>query len=373
MLRSIVPKASPRGDRRHLGPLLFATGLVAATCAPSGDAPVETGATAVSIAAERRATIGCSGCTYSESLAPRDIELRGRELRLLDGFAPFLRIFNLDGGPERELVTEGEGPGEATAPWRVYSLPGETTLVHNSLPPALIPVEMSGGTERARVDLEMRVPENSDLLPSASALWLLTSLPFMPGDAGAPRLGLVDLATGKETPVLSAAELPSMPGDPEAPRGEFTCFPIAATADGNVLVGDAWSYDLLEFSPDGTLLRSFGRRLPRPARPAPSEASLVSLDIADGTEQEIPHFDRRALDRDTVRNEYWVRTWRGRVATETIFDRFSASGDWLGEVIVPLPMERDGDGAFDVENGLLAAVHPTEEGEIVVIWNVVEQ
>lgn len=371
------PAPSRSGLRSGRASIVGIAALLALSCGPGTPPdPVEDAAPSAPEAtiAERLATLGCMECAHSEGLAPKDVQLAGEELRVLDGFEPFLRTFDLDGNLLWQAVTEGEGPGEMTMPVRMYDLGDGRIALHNGVPPFLLLVTGETGEQLAKVELPMRVFENADLNPATGQLYLLNALPFVPGPDGAPRVDLINLASGEEARVLEVGALPAIPSTAEQ-AGPKARFAIAATANGNLLVGHPWEYEIRAHAPDGSLVGTFGRELARPAAPERIEGEpgdLIDRGIYDGDDTELPHFDRFALDRDTVRDELWVRTLRGDLAAEALFDRFSAAGEYLGEVVVPMPMQRDTEHAFDVEDGRLAAVHPTGEGEVVVLWRVVE-
>lgn len=267
---------------------------------------------------------------------------------------------NRNGELLRAFATDGEGPGEFNLPFWMGFSEHLGLIVLNGIPPSISVLNPVDGKLIEKHRAPLRVPMNVAFDSDSAAFYLLS---FMFGQHA--RLDRLEFSTYDTVPILSEGpDFPTLiPGTEETPRETRERVPIAASPRGGVFVGHSWNYRVREYDANGKLVNEFGRTLGRP-RDAPVEGMRL---------KSTAHFDDFGLNWDPEAGRLWVRTYRGSLYEETIFDVFDGAGKFIGSVTVPVTTTRDFQG-FDVEGNMLVTWNEDESGMGQVrFWMLQEQ
>ena len=328
--------------------------------------------------------IGCTDCGDARQITPTAVALLddGR-VAVLDSWEPFVRIFDAAGNPTTTFGKLGQGPGEiGMSVGMARPIPGTWILPYD------------GGV--AVIDLDTKL-ETFDATGSFVAQHLLV-LPIVPvdqafDDATATyfRAGFDAAAEGRGPAIsrcrfrgVDSVACERLPGfesflseaaDPRPPNVLFRTVAIGATPAGGLVVADRATYRMWVIDARGEVIVETGRDIPR----------LAKTDEEIQLERERWYGPADALDIDPLRDHIepgglgvdgagriWVLTQRW-TETESVFDVFDESGEYLGEVAVAAPI-RQGQwtvAPFFLRDNRFAAVVPQADGsERVRLWEL---
>lgn len=302
-------------------------------------------------------TLGCVACdgpeTFGVVLAV-SVGIDGA-LAVADRDPPHVRLFEADGALRTTFGRSGEGPGE-------FGVPGGVALLESG---RLVVADfrwMHVGV----FDQDGSVLRTYDVESTTSVL------------AGDPTGRWVSWQVADWTTMSAGVSLLSPDGAMNVPlastvdrivddEGEATALGLFATApgpDGRVALGAPPVYRILVLRPDGSTLHEIRRDIPRTARtdeeieareealrrgPAGARAGNPEGAARPEVDPLRPHFQVDGLAYDTG-SRLWVRTPRGGPG-RTVFDLFSAEGEYVGEL--PLEVELE---TFTIGGDVLAGV-----------------
>lgn len=327
---------------------------------------------------EPTARFGCLDCTGPHSfVSPQDIavDADGR-IFVLDTDAPMVRVFDSSGRTLLAFGRTGRGPRE-------FQLPIHVGL-HADGSFHVLDARLYRLTrfDRAGTELSTRTLAGFPLAATYSAeddvLFLATT------DFRAPTATISALDSRSEARTLLRLE-------PEFPRARdgspSLFFDLVAAPHGGFTIGaGAFDYRVRHYDAAGGRTGETVREVPR-SRRSQTEISrererrernrerVARMRTAEGGrsaarpgEPPIPeeknHFDSRALGYDAKRR-LWVHTQRGGIS-ETIFDVFTPAGGYVGEVRLPVQVQR-----FALGPGVLAAIVINDDDVTeVVVWRV---
>lgn len=261
---------------------------------------------------------------------------------VLDGEAPFVRVFTPAGDVLAAFAREGSGPGELRTPTAAAAVGPDILEVLDMRLLRLTRFTMAGTVIETRTLPRDAFPLDARRVPGA---WLVLTTDFR-----APSPAVRRLEDGSTT----AERVLAPPSDfPRDRHGELTiAASFAAAPDGSFALGEgAFAYRIRRHSPDGSLREVIERDILRPRRNADEMRReedrrarmadrMRAMRAAEGggpgslppVPEERNHFDIDALRYDRA-GRLWVRTTRGG-DDRTIFDVFDSAGRPLGEVAV---------------------------------------
>ena len=335
---------------------------------------------------EEIATFGCDDCGGTEQIQAYFVALSptGRVL-MVDGYEPFIRIFEPGGVPVASFGVKGEGPegvgwsaGRYWPPQALFPGPDGTVLVHDGMPSRIKRFSAAGELE-ANASMPQRVISGHAFDVDRQRLWTVS---YSPLDGMAPRIDRYDDLTGPVTePDLVLRNQEIFPLNREE-DGRSAYPAIAATTEGGFVIGHSRLYLIRVFDENGVQVGEFGREIPRPQRSdgemarVEGQSEQMAARFGRATlepERELLHFtpDSFAYDRS---GRLWVRTQRGRAegSGRTIFDVFDAEGVFLQEVDVGVAI----DGPFNdfaIDAGLLVGIVEDElDNTTIKVWRIIE-
>lgn len=323
----------------------------------------------------RVGAIGCELCEGPEAFGSvlGLALLSDGGVAVVDRDEPMVRLFGPDGAVLRAFGRSGRGPGELGTPSGIAATDDGMLLVADLRRPAITRYTLEG-EEAGSFRVSSMV---SGLTGSPDGLWVayeLVDWSAMATGVHLLRPGLVEAGTPLPT---TAGVIHDGEGRPAL------LISSAAGPDGRVAVGHGADYLIKVFTPEGALVHEIRREVDPVAR-TPEELDALAARLrrgpgvpADNPEGSAqlrkpdpfhPHFAARALAYDDAAR-LWVRTPRGGPAA-TVFDLFSPTGSYLGEVRAELPI-----GQFAVSGGRLAGVvaDPDTGIQRVVLWRVEEE
>lgn len=304
------------------------------------------------------ARFGCADC--EGALLFSDIRtvawIDDARILVVDGGAPFVRVFTTAGDVVAWFAREGSGPGELRTPTAAALVGRDTLEVLDMRLLRLTRFTIDGRVADTRTVPRDAFPLDAGRLPGA---WLMLTTDFR-----APAPAVHRLEDGSD----ASARVLAPPSDfPRNRDGDLTiAAAFAAAPDGSFALGEgAFAYRIRRHAADGTLRDVLERDIPRPKRTAVEMRAeqdrrarmadrLRAMRAAEGggpgSLPEIPeernHFDNDALRYDAA-GRLWVRTTRGG-DVRTIFDVFDPAGGRIGEVAVEGVI-----GAFAFGHGML--------------------
>ncbi len=328
--------------------------------------------------------IGCSDCGDARQVTPTAVALLDdRRVAVLDSWEPFVRIFDAVGNPTNTFGELGQGPGEmgmnAGMP---RPIPGTWILPYDG-GVAIIDIDTKLETFDATGRFIAQHPLALPIVPVDQAFDAATATYFRAGfDAAAEGRGpgITGCRLGEPSgavcgPLPRFESFLSDAADPRPPNTLFRTLAIGATLDGGLVVADRGTYRIWVFDPQGAVVVETGRDISRIAKSdeeiqeerdrwrGPADA----LDIDPLRE----HIERGGLGVDGS-GRIWVLTQRW-AETESVFDVFAESGEYLGEVAVAAQV-RQGQwtvAPFFLRGDRLAAVVSLEDGsERVRLWDL---
>ena len=325
---------------------------------------------------ERVREIGCEDCGDARQFSSTwDVMVtEAGDVLVVDRDAPTLRLFDKTGKPLWTHGRPGSGPGEYRFAMRAALGPDGVVQV-----------------------VDMRSRRLTRLARDGSVAQSLT-IPFFPAGIGVRRqtgelVFMTDDFKGggtlqqwpqsAETPAKVATFATPMPGEASAISPS-----VAVAPNGDIaylVTGD--TYRIARLSAAGKALADVTRDIPRPKR-TPAELAEVekrigSMGVAKAAAEGKQSSGSKALMPSTAsRYEFkshaatdglryddagrlWVRTMRG-VGKSTVFDIFSASGTYVGELTLPVAVE-----SYSLAGSYLATATEREDGiPVIVLWAV---
>ena len=324
---------------------------------------------------ERVSEIGCEDCGDTRQFASTwDVAITpGGDLLVVDRDAPTLRMFDKTGKPLWARGRPGAGPGEYKFVLRAALGAGGTVHVVDMSQRRLTRLGADGSVTKSLV------------------------FPFFPSAVGAKaRDGEIVVLTDNfrgggtlerwspsgDAPVRVATVTMPQPG------ADGSISPSAAVApNGDIAwVSSTDEYVIHRLGASGQALPDIVRSIPR-LRRTPEELAAVRARAginqakvaqeakqsggrsAKGLESDDrfiykPHASADALRYDDS-GRLWIRTQRGTPKT-TVFDVFGASGEYDGEVTIPMAVE-----AYSLAGSYLATAGERADGiPVVTIWTV---
>ena len=324
---------------------------------------------------DRVTEIGCADCGDARQLSLTwDVAVtEAGDVLIVDRDAPTLRMFDRSGKPLWERGRPGAGPGEYRFAMRAAIGPNGAAHV-----------------------VDMRLRRLTRLAGDGSVAKSLTIPFFVVGAAARGRQGELALLSddfkrkGTVYRWLPQADAPVQVTSFETPPpGEASLSgSIAVAPDGTIaFLSTADRYEVHRVAPTGQPLPAIGRDIPRPRR-TPDEITAMkgrmamvggaakaaqeskssggskSLLSDDDRFRFKPHAGTDALRYDDA-GRLWVRTTRGSDKS-TVFDVFSPSGTFVGEVTVPIRVD-----AYSLAGSYMATATERDDGTpIVVLWTL---
>ena len=321
------------------------------------------------------AHIGCVDCTGAELFySIQSVTVANGRVIVLDGTAPFVRVFDASGRLIRAFAGKGNGPGELQLPIHAGARANGEVEIYDMRQLRFTRFDSAGVQRRTRPMSGFIAWAVS--VPGAGESYLLRS-DFVSTDQ--PLLRFPDNAAEPGAIATLTADFPKL-----AP-GEHARIPaLAARPGGGIAVGDGIAeYRIRRFDANGRNLGDIVRDIPKQRKSAAEleqerermqrrAARMQAMVRAEGggaptrfePREERNHFGMNAMAYDDT-GRLWVRTERGGL-TATVFDIFDATGRYLGQLRVNEKL-----GAFAVDRGVLAArVVDADEVEYVGIWRV---
>ena len=311
-------------------------------------------------------TIGCADCggpaQFSE-IADVAVTASG-QVWVAETDDPRIRVFSSSGQAVRSFGRRGEGPGEYGAIEKLFPASNGSVAIVDLRLFRLTRVDTLGqviSTSSIR-----NFPFDAAAGPGSSTVYLLFSR-FQPGTSAVTK---AESGTDSLVPVLGPLrDFPTqqVPGEVHS---------LAIAPDGSVAVGDGDSeYRIRVFR--GGQARDITRDIPRKIRTPAEVAEMQARVLADGRRaraeggrpsgeiaREKPHFGWLSLRYDPA-GRLWVKTGRGD-ESKTVFDVFTASGAYLGEVAVPGTVS-----SFSLNGSYLITAGEHRDGfPQVTLWSV---
>lgn len=336
------------------------------------------GQTSAPVRLAATAMFGCADCAGPLLLSSvRSVAwLDGQRIVVLDGEAPFVRLFTPDGRLLVAFGAEGSGPGELRLPMAAAAVaPHELEVIDMRL------LRVTRYTDDGSVITTRALPRSAFPLAAGrdarTSAWVLLTTDFRRATPDVRRL-----ADGADeaVPILEGAA--DFPRDRDGEPTWNAAFAVAR--DGSFALGEgAFAYRIRRHASDGEPVHEIVRDMPRPRRTAAEMRAqedrrarhadrLRAMRAAEGggpgplppVPEERNHFDMGALAFDDA-GRLWVRTTRGG-ERRTVFDLFGDDGTWLGEVAVDAVVREWALGA-----GALAGVVESADGvPRVGVWRV---
>lgn len=328
--------------------------------------------------------IGCSNCGDARQVSPTAVALLDDgHVAVLDSWEPFVRIFDAAGDPVTTYGKLGQGPGEmGMSVGMARPIPGTWILPHD------------GGVAVIDIDTTLEVFDATGAFVAQHPL----ALPSVPVDqafdaatATYLRAGFDATAEGRGPGIgrcrfrgadgVACERFPgfesflSEAADGGPPNVLFRTVAIGTTPAGGLVVADRATYRMWVIDAQGTVIVETGRDIPRLAKT--DEEIQLERERRSGRPDALEidplrdHIERGGLGVDGD-GRIWVLTQRW-TETESVFDVFDESGEYLGEVAVAAPI-RQGQwtvAPFFLRDDRLAAVIPQPDGsERVRLWEL---
>ena len=325
---------------------------------------------------QRVTEIGCEDCGDARQLASIwDVAVTaGGDVLIVDRDAPNLRMFDQTGRAVWSRGRPGAGPGEYRYAMRAAL--GDGGSVHV---------------------VDMRLRRLTRLAPDGAVLKSLT-IPFFPsGVASRARTGELVILTddfkgnGTVERWAASADTPTRVMSlktPEPGGGHIFSPSVAVAPNGDVafmVTGER--YEIQRLSASGHALPPITRDVPRPRRtPEEMAASRDRMRITGGAqkasqEKAQPGASRSVLpapdplefrlhaSTDGIRYDdtgrLWVKTMRA-IGQTTIFDVFSPTGQYVGEVVIPVGVQ-----SYALAGPYLATAGERADGvPVATLWTV---
>ncbi|HSM06888.1 MAG TPA: hypothetical protein VK858_19840 [Longimicrobiales bacterium] len=292
--------------------------------------------------------------------------LPDRRILLANSGSAEVRVYDPEGRLLQTLGRRGEGPGEFTAPWQAYPMPGDSILVIDLY--REVAVFDPEGEFARQFDLDLpegllgaEGAEPVDQFGDGSLLFR-GHYPYQPGPGGVTRNVVPMLRVPLDgAPAVSLGDFEDQTGYSGQPHRDYAhgAWAKEAAADSTMWYGPGDRMELREVARDGRLIRIV--RLNRAARPiTEADRETFRRDYAKqmaefNPRQGEPFWRERARDvlfPDSFPVHYeietdplgnvWVQDYRS-FFSEARMDRewtvFDAEGAYLGEVTVPGGME----------------------------------
>ena len=302
-------------------------------------------------------SIGCAECGGPAQFAEiADVAVTASgQVWVADKDDPRIRVFSSLGRPIRSFGRRGEGPGEYLGIEKLFPASDGSVAVIDMRQFRLTRVDTLG-----KVISTMSIrnfPFDAASAPGSSTVYLLFSR-FQPGTSVVMRAD-----PGRDSLVSLLGPLRDFPSL-QAPAEAHS---LAIAPDGSVAVGDGQSEYRIRVFQSGRS-SDITRSIPRKIRTPTEMAEMQSQVIAGGRKaraeggqpstdvpREKPHFSWLGFRYDSA-GRLWVKTGRGD-DTRTVFDLFSTSGTYVGEVVVPGRVS-----SFSLAGGYLATAGENDDG-----------
>jgi len=330
--------------------------------------PVETALT-VRFTEVRRP--GCSGCSGPEQFSRiRSIAVDSEGgVYVADLYAPFLRVWRADGSVAAFVGREGQGPGELQFVAEIFAGPGDGFSAVDLRLHRWIFFDAAGRYLRT-VALPGAFTASAYGDSDESLYVALRTVVEGTRVSEIRRWGLASDADGAVVATLSDAPLGRYSGTPAA------LYNLAALPGGGFGIAyGAEEYLLEAFDAEGSVRYRTTRdvvRVPRTEAELEAERKRVGRvggSLAADVDPLRAHFMGGSLRYDDA-GRAWISTERG-MGDETIFDVFSSTGEYLGEVRLPLRIKSPGQG-FDLAGDYMVTIHAEETSgvEFVTLWRI---
>ena len=328
------------------------------------------------MALERIGRIGCGDCDDARQNTPVVLAILDDErIAVLDGFEPFVRVFDSDGDLQLFFGRKGEGPGELgqALPGGAY-LPG-LWLFGNELGgvtildifPFSLEVFDGEGSFVTRTETGL-----SDAVPTAQAYDAATRsyyrISFSPLQDDSRRISRCRFSAIDQADCDDFADPVPFLQQEGMPGASLGSLALAAGPDGSLVVANVGSYEIWVLSDQGEVVMRTGRDLPFPEK---------SAEESDSERQAWARLGRpnRELDPNRLHiasyglqvdgdGRIWVLT--GRYGEDnSVFDVFAPDGTYLAEVAIDAVVRRTSTGItpFVARGSLLAAAAQRPDGD----------
>lgn len=328
--------------------------------------------------------IGCSDCGDARQITPTAVALLddGR-VAVLDSWEPFVRIFDANGDPTTTFGKLGQGPGEVgMSLGMARPIPGTWILPHDD-GVAVVDLDAKLETFDAAGSFVAQHPLALPIVPIDQAFDAATATYFRAGsDAAAEGRGpTISRCRFRGANGVTCERLPGLESflseaaDPSSPNALLRTVAIGATPAGGLVVADRATYRMWVIDTRGEVILESGRDISRIAKT--DEEIQLERERWSGRPDALEidplrdHIEPSGLGVDGA-GRIWVLTQRW-TETESVFDVFDESGEYLGEVAVAAPI-RQGQwtvAPFFLRDDRLAAVIPQADGsERVRLWEL---
>ena len=328
------------------------------------------------MALERIGRIGCGDCDDARQNTPVVLAILDDErIAVLDGFEPFVRVFDSDGDLQLFFGRKGEGPGELgqALPGGAY-LPG-LWLFGNELGgvtildifPFSLEVFDGEGSFVTRTETGL-----SDAVPTAQAYDAATRsyyrISFSPLQDDSRRISRCRFSAIDQADCDDFADPVPFLQQEGMPGASLGSLALAAGPDGSLVVANVGSYEIWVLSDQGEVVMRTGRDLPFPEK---------SAEESDSERQAWARLGRpnRELDPNRLHiasyglqvdgdGRIWVLTERYD-EDNSVFDVFAPDGTYLAEVAIDAVVRRTSTGItpFVARGDLLAAAAQRPDGD----------
>lgn len=354
---------------------VLVTALLPAACArPAPEAEETTSA----VALEHIGTVGCGDCADERQVTPVALAILDDErIAVLDAYEPFVRVFDVAGGPQRSFGTKGQGPGQLGVPvpsmpympgmWLFGNELGGVTVL-DVFPFTLEAFDAAGDfVDTTDSGLSMAAPTGQAFDPETRTYYRF-AVASGPGGSGLGAPGIARCHFAREEAGCEdfVDPVPFLRQD-EFPEVRLGVLVGAAAPDGSLVIANSASYDIWRLGDDGAIVMHTGRDLPLPLKSQAELEQAREFAARSGRpEREIDpyraHIESYGLQVDGA-GRIWVLTGRYN-EDDSVLDVFAPDGTYLDEVVIDAAVRRTNTGItpFVARGDLLAATAQRPDG-----------